>query len=402
VAKKIILFFHHSDLIGGAGISGLNVLKAIPKDNFDIIVFCKSNGGQMPEKFRENGFKVIEDRKAPTFYRHCVGSECGFFSISHLTNIINIIRNFKMINKVIDEVNPNIVIVNSMTLFWIGKIAKRKNKKTICFFRETYIKGAIGIRTANIKKSLSKYFDKVAFISKYDCDNNKSIHSKKYVIYNMVDSKPFLIKNESEINTELNIERNYFNILYLGGLNKLKGAHVILEAISKVKNQNVRLIFVGYQWNGQPKKVSIKRVITKLRCILNIDYEKKFIDFIIDNDLKSKIKFYPSQKDIAPFYSLCNAIVFPATKPHQARPIFEAGLAKIPVIVTKFDNLKEFINDNNGYLFENNNSDNLASIIDTISLYPDDFKNKVENNFNLTKSRHSETVFKTHIENLLK
>ena len=154
-----MLFFHHCGTVGGAGISGLGFLSSVPKDRYDITVCTVSLPDNMANLFWKNGFRVIKSGSTPTSFAHCVGSKMAALSPRAFINYAKILRDRKKISCILQQEKPDVVVVNSMTLFWIGKLAKKYNAETICFFRETYIHGWFGIRTAMIKSQLSKYFD---------------------------------------------------------------------------------------------------------------------------------------------------------------------------------------------------------------------------------------------------
>jgi glycosyltransferase involved in cell wall biosynthesis len=65
--------------------------------------------------------------------------------------------------------------------------------------------------------------------------------------------------------------------------------------------------------------------------------------------------------DVAPLYVAADVVVFPATSPHQARPVLEAGAAAKPVVVADFPNNAEFLaHDVNGLTFPPGDSAALA------------------------------------------
>ena len=62
--------------------------------------------------------------------------------------------------------------------------------------------------------------------------------------------------------------------------------------------------------------------------------------------------------------SASDMVVFPAIRPHQARPAFEAGAMAKPIIASQFDCLKESITDRvNGLFFPPENPQALAKVI---------------------------------------
>lgn len=402
--KKSVLFLHHAPNIGGATVSGLNFLNTLDSEVYNITVYCPtSSSSKAKNAFLNSGFKVINGGSSPSSFSHFSGGEYFFISPRVLINIFKILKDFKNINHLIYKEKPDIVIVNSMTLFWIGKIAKKYNTKTICFVRETYAKGLFGLRTSYIKRKISKYFDKVAFISDFDLQQSISLKCRKEVIYNSLNVESYDVLNKFNESTKLGFTNENFYFLFVGGMSKLKGAHIIIKALTKTHAKNIKLIFVGYTWNGKRKKIEdCKNWKQKIRYLLNIDYEKKCLDIIIKNNISEKIKFYKSDENISKFFLVCDALIFPATKPHQARPVFEAGYSKIPVIISDFKNIRETINKDNCFMFQNKNYFDLAEIIDSMSEGKLEVSKKVNGNHLLTIKRHTPGVYYQKVSSFMR
>lgn len=401
MSKKKMLFFHHCGTVGGAGISGLNFLNSVPKELYDVTVYSVSSPDNMVRIFRENGYRVIEGGDCPASFTHCVGSKKSALSLKAILNYLTVERQKKTVDRIIAEEKPDIVVANSMTLFWIGKIAKRYGAETICFFRETYIRGLFGVRTAYIKHSLSKYFDKIAFISNYELVRSKKIKSQKATIYNMVRADGYDRYSKSEARRLLSLEDDRFYVLFVGGVNQLKGTLELLRALGEIKDESIKVLFVGGTYEQLLKNASPTDIKRKIKGLFSKNYSKKCLDCINKHDLRDRIVFFPSQSDIAPFYRAADILAFPMTAPHQARPLFEAGYAKIPVVITDFENIKELVDEGSGYLFENRNYKQLAKIIEDVKNSYASSQKKVECNYSNTIARHSPEVYKEQIERLL-
>ncbi len=402
---KKILFFHHNSKISGAGVSGRNVLRSIDKNEYDVSVYCNtSRSDEVAKYFEEEQVKVIKGGASPQYYEHCVGCEHHFISLRHAQNIIKLIKDKPIIERTISECKPDIVILNSMTLFWIAPIAKKYNCKVILFFRETWIHGLLGARNSYIQKTISKYVDNVAYISNFDRMSSKLVTCNSCTIYNAIDKIDMSKYKREVVRKELNLHDDTFNLLYVGGMAKLKGIDVVLRAMPLLQkeNRNVRLIVVGYEKKQAYTIASCSGIMKKIRYIIGTDYERQCLDIIKKNNLDDHIKFFPASKEIEKYYSACDAIVFPMTKPHQARPVFEAGMAKIPCIISDFDNIHEFANDSTCYLFEPCNPQASAKAITDLL---DNEKNtvyKVENNYVNTINRHSIDIYRVAINELIK
>ena len=401
VEKKKMLFFHHCGTVGGAGISGLGFLNSVPKDLYDITVCTVSVPENMANLFRENGLRVIESGSVPTSFTHCVGSKMAALSPKAFINYAKVLRDKNKVVDILQQEKPDVVVANSMTLFWIGKLAKKYNAETICFFRETYIHGWFGVRTAFIKSQLSKYFDKIAFISDYELERSKNIKSKKKTIYNVVPKAGYDRYTKKQARELLQLDDKAFYVLYVGGVSKLKGALVLLKAFSRITDKSVKLLFVGGTMEQLKKNANPASWKQKLKNVLKKNYNKQCLDCIERNGLLDKVVFFPGQSDIAPFYRAADMLAFPMTAPHQARPLFEAGYAKIPVIITDFENIYDVVDSSSGYLFKKGNDRQLAQMIVDIKNNYEDTKSRVECNYHNTIERHSPEVYKQQIEYLL-
>lgn len=400
--KKKMLFFHHCGTIGGAGISGLNFLNSVPKDTYEIVVYCTSIPANMAALFRENGYTVLEGRQGPVAFTHCVGSEKSAVSPKAFLNYYRVWKNRKAIDAVIREQKPDLVVVNSMTLFWIGKIAKKYHIKTLCFFRETYIKGLLGVRTGYIKRCLSNYFDAVSFISNYEMERSERIQSLKRTIYNMVRPDGYDAYTKDEARKRLGLDGDSFYVLFVGGVNRLKGTLVLLRAMEYIRDDRIKLLFVGSSLETMRANAKNAKGLKKLKRVFSKDYNTLCLEEIEKGNLKERIAFFGSQKDIAPFYKAADVLAFPMTRPHQARPLFEAGYAKIPVIITDFENIRELVDETSGYLFKNGNSEELAALIQKIKDNYEETKPITQRNYENTYRRHSPAVYSQQIQALLK
>lgn len=401
---KKVLFFHHMGTIGGAGISGLNVVNSLNKSEYDVTVFCNTQlSNDMLQLFRKNGYKVINGGASPQIILHFSGSERQIFSPFFLKSVYSVIRDVSVIKKTINTVNPDIVVMNSMTLFWIGVIAKKLKKETILFFRETYVNGLLGFRTFLIKLLISKYIDKVAFISNYENNLSKNIKSLKKTIYNAIDDKVYANLERDECRKTLSFKENEFYVLYLGGMITYKGARFAIEAMKYIPEPNIKLVFIGYVWNSKPPKLKDRKgLLRKIKYMAGLNYESNIISTIIKNNLENRIIFYPNQKNIAIFFRACDCLVQPITKPHQARPVFEAGYAQLPVIISDFPQIRELCDETNAYLFKSQNSKMLAKRIEEIYNNKIKAHQKVVKNYKLSIERHSFNNYQTQINELFK
>lgn len=351
-----ILIFHHCASYGGAGKSLVDIIESIDKSTNEIVVYCRSEKDEVINILRQLSVKVIAGGENPAIFDFYSGSENLLLDPRNFRMLLRLNRSAKAILRVIDEVKPNSIIVNSFTLCWIGDLLKkRKDIKKICFHRETYGKERINIRNHYIKYCLRNHFDKVAYISQYDFrdtgGNNGTVITDKVEIKN---SEFSLV----EAKKELKLKRSHKHILFLGGISELKGTHVALQMLAKLPEEFHLIImqaddfYVSNNWK------------TKIRRLFGKDYNYKWKQYAKDNNLLERIHFYPTVFDIRTYYAASDYVLFSSTRPHQSRPLYEAGLYNRVCLISDFECTQEFaINNYNCITFKPGDAGDLAKKI---------------------------------------
>ena len=371
-----ILFFHHYNSPVGAGLSLLHILQSIDQNENEITVCIPPIKGELEQKIKELGIRVIYST-AVVPYMHFSGSNLRFLSKRYFGNCRQINRAKEELETLIKKENPDCIAVNSLTLFWIGEVAKKLTKKTVCFHRETFDHGLFGYRTKIMKKKLSQNFDGIAFLSNYDLSEMQTVCDKFVRITDKVDVDAYEKLNKEECRDKLLLPRDKRLILYVGGMAKLKGPDVVVKAMKWVNDVNTQLVFLQYK----PKQIQGLKAKIKylLKILLNKNLDYKVLRIIKKNKLQNRICFHPATDKVEEYFTACDVVVFPSVQAHQARPIYEAAIAKKPIIVTDFKNTREFLDETNGWLFKKKDSKMLAKKINTI--FAGDFSDKLEVNY---------------------
>ncbi|WP_226681940.1 glycosyltransferase family 4 protein [Sutcliffiella horikoshii] len=394
--KKKILLVHHSGYIGGAGVSLFHIAHSLKSLNekYDFKVYCPTNPPHIYNWLEKNEIETIRANKTPVFFTHYSGCDRFILGRNSLKNIIDIFlfkRSWKELKKVILESKPDVVIVNSMTLFWMGSLIKKMGIKTICFHRETYAKGLFGVRTNIIKESLKKFFDGVAFISDNDLQETGKTLGCSRVITDKVDYSNYKLSDQTNIKMNSILTKDTLKIIYLGGVSKLKGAHVIIKALNRIKNKNVKLIFLQFESEKRCKKLGdCKTAFHKIKLLLGLDYEAYILKLIHKYKLWDRIVFIPAVLEPEKYILAADLVVFPSTEPHQARPLYEAGMAKKPIILTNFKQTSEFVIDGfNSLTFKNGKYKELANRILQLENDQDLYNDLIKNNYHQSISYHN-------------
>lgn len=137
---------------------------------------------------------------------------------------------------------------------------------------------------------------------------------------------------------------NIIDILYVGGLSRHKGVHVLINAFKKLEYENVRLHIVG---KGKDEDRFTKMAGSDQRII--------FHGFVPD-------------KELMPLYQKANVTVVPSIwYDNSPMVIYESLMNGTPVIGSRTGGILGLIEeDYNGFLFEAGNVDELKEILETL------------------------------------
>lgn len=136
-------------------------------------------------------------------------------------------------------------------------------------------------------------------------------------------------------------------ILYVGVLYRLKGVHFLLKAFKKIQDKHFdfKLILIG---DGP--------------------YKKELVDLIEKENIKN-VEFLGklNAEDVRDQMKICNVLVLPSLSEGLGRVLIEAGALSKPLIGTNIGGIPDIIKDNeNGFLFESANVDDLAEKLDLL------------------------------------
>ena len=296
-------------------------------------------------------------------------------------------KQWKTWNKYIRECSPDTVIVNSKILCWMSMLSEVKKRNSICFVRETMNGKSSFFLNKIISKLLSRY-DKVIFLSEYDRKKEGLLPSKTQVVHNYVDESQYDIYiTRREASEKLGLKNDTFHILYVGGVSEMKGFDIAVRAALK-SGENIELISAGNNFDDAFKSSSNSM----------FEYARKWQNFVKENDKNNQIHMVGRQKNMSACYSACDVLLFPMRSPHQSRPAFEAGYFSKPVIITDFENISEFVrNNDNGFTVRADDVDEIVKIIKKLAsdkgLCEKIGKNNWENTYNLhNKEKNCELI----------
>lgn len=390
-----IALIHHSGVIGGAGVSLINTIKALSSQH-EITVFVSDSPDDILKTLKkcqdELGIKVES-------YGHRIGALTYYnggdriLSPRFLYRFSLIIKQWLYWNRTLRELNPDIIITNSIILSWMSLLPEVRRRKSICFVRET-IFGSIRHRFNKFLRRLLSDFDRVAFLSEFDRESWNFDKTQSEVIRNFIDTSSLdnTISRDSAC-TLLNLDPTSFHVLYVGGVSHMKGFDLAIKSVLNLnESKDIDIIIAGVDFDDRMEMGDGKMS----------QYETEIQSYILQHKYRSKVHMVGRQLNMSRCYAASDVVIVPMRKAHQSRPVFEAGYFSKPVIISDFPNIKEDVIDgSNGYLFESDNIDDLSDKILRFASNRESATIIGNCNREMTDRNHSEASSRQAIVNLI-
>ncbi|MBP5312178.1 MAG: glycosyltransferase family 4 protein [Clostridia bacterium] len=310
---KKILFVGHFGKTGGAGISMLRTARAAVDAGFEVKL-CLPAASPMAEKASAEGFSVAEYVSQPGAIEYYSGGP----PLYRRTYFKKALRQRPFANEILKlakDFGPDAVVLNSVTTSFMIPHLKKAGFRTGIFVRETFPEGGSKHMLKRYRKLLSGA-SAVYFISDHDRDFYVLTGTRTRTVRNSVPDVFFDKVPKQKCCEALGLpQTDGFRILYLGGCDPIKGAAVIAEC-SKLLPENIEIVACGSE------KTELEKLFGGAAC--------KVSCIGVCNDMRSA-------------YGACDAAVIPIVKAHQARPLFEAGAAGLPVIISDFPEISEYV-----------------------------------------------------------
>ena len=400
--KQKIMYIHHGGAVGGAGISCYNTAKMLAK-HYEVVTYCYDKPMDIANVIAAEGITSKTYSTALGTIPHFNGGP-EVFSLRFYKGILYILVFAKKWLRIIKEESPDVLIVNSKLLCWYSVLAKMLDIKCICYIRETAVTGGKGVWNSIIQRFLEKC-DGVFFISEYD----RQIENLKVpftcVIPNFLSPESYTSSlSKQEACDKIGVRSDTFNILYVGGISKPKGFDIAVEALRFLCDKPTSLIVAGRGFDIVSKQ---KNLIKQFRYTFS---ERRYVEsmkeLLDDTYLAENVHFIGVRQDMADVYAACDVLVFPARDAHQARPAFEIGMQKKPVIISDYEMTREYVRDGiNGLTFEPFNPEHLATAIRRLMDDNQLYSKLGENNYLQTMAQHTnmqaEILLNANIEKVL-
>ncbi len=243
-------------------------------------------------------------------------------------NIVNeLLNSVKEFSRVVSEIQPDIVMANTTRALILAALAKKKYKLVNYIRDYDYPRWLVGL--------LRRKVDKFLMVSKSISSYYQIKKPKSEVIY---------LGSDINLTKDQRPKTKDFIIGFVGRLVDWKGPLFLLDALLKINNPSLKLVFFG---SGKNQAGSV---------------EEKLLKKVKEKSLQKRVKFAGFVLDQSSIYSSIDCFVQASLKPEPfATNMIEAAMSKVPIIATNIGGTPEFIKDHqNGLLVRPNDSNGLA------------------------------------------
>lgn len=377
---KKVLFIQHATAFGGSAMSLLYTLQGIRKmegDNCKLVVALAKYMDTLATFYGSYGFEVVKADWIDTYEHTQLVSYSVLNPAGLLHELMQQFNNSKArrhTRALVEKIKPDIVHLNSVVLLGSAMELSAMGVPFVWHVREPSVNGLLGIRTRKIINALKTLPDRTIFICKAD-KKSWGDPENGSVVYNFIDFEKFNKTMKAKPEWNIDDSGNTFNVLFLGGMNKIKGTIVMMRAFAKFKELNpgkkLKLIFAGGKYT-RPDYYIYKLatgILPRLGCGTYSQLVEKEIDRL---QLEPDLIRLPFEKDVARLFSASNVLVFPSIRPHFARPVIEAGAMSLPVVGSPLGGVEELIDEGeNGYLCAVHDHDAIAQKLNELFHHPD-------------------------------
>jgi glycosyltransferase involved in cell wall biosynthesis len=338
--KKKILFIHHGSVAGGAPLSMLYTMMGMRDAGYEPLAALAKPSAKLHELYNSNGFESIEVPWVPIWITWS-GSEGKRWNPYMWLGIYRPWRDWKSahlkLRAVLKNENIDIVHLNSVSLSNPASLLMKMNFPFVWHVREHGPKHK-GKRYNFLRRKLNEAKN-VIFLTRAEQESWLGNNSHGTVVHNFINFTQFdSKKGTAESRKKLGINPDDKVILYVGGKKKHKGIFELLSALGLLKRELPNK-FICLMPDSEIKGEGVNHT------------EKRILHEIKANKLEESCRLMPFNPNIIDMFSACDVLVFPATKPHFARPVIEASAMGKPVIASNLRAIDELVVDGEtGYL----------------------------------------------------
>lgn len=347
--RKRIVFIHHGGIKGGAPISLHLLMQALDPSKFECVVLCAVDEVDVINYFLNKGFRAYGCRLQG--FAHTTLCHYNLMFPSGWNALLAWVRQYKTscerLDGLLNEIQPDLVHFNSLTLAPYVKIAAKLNISTVLHVREPVVPGWLGLRRQWLRKSLVRYATRVICICHDNADRLNLPAGKVVVIYNPVDFNKFdYLIDPIHARRNLGVTDDALVTLFAGGsVPAVKGLSEYLESMGRIKLTIPQLVCLmpsfnfpaspsQRQWTLKRRFGKLLGIYRKADKIFGLTQRNHLYECIVRSEFTNNIEHWIAASDI---------VCAPHIEPHFSRTVIEAGAMKKPVVGFRIGGIEEVV-----------------------------------------------------------
>ncbi len=342
-----IMFVHRGVGLGGAPRSLRNIVEAVRPLGHECVIACMQCESVV-RFLRESGAEVVTVRELPrytnsTTNRFRVGSREFRAQQAYARGYADYWKRTLQKHGEFD-----LVFLNSMVLCDLIAPSTETGAKVIQAVRETAAPG----ESLVVMREKMHQADAAMFISSYDRDLfDLEIRSEVIPNFSYPENLSCTEQQRASLRGQLGYSPDEVLFLFTGGLSAIKGSLFLLDLLSEISlSPAVRFLVAGYTPSRSTRQM-VKGILDLLGLRRDRTESMKRALRRARRNPHVQIDMLGFVRNIDDYYKISDVCLVPYNVPHQARPIFEAGFARMPCLVSDFSCFRDAIEDGeNGLL----------------------------------------------------
>lgn len=330
---KRVLFLYHTSSIGGGSYCLLNIMKTIDRKTIQPVVLLQAEG-PLSEEIKRLGIEVYYMKQLITVPYNT--------SALTLRNVINCFKRQKGVSvfkKLLGEIKPDAVYVNTMMLYPFLKPAKQSGMKTLIHVREHWPEKEHRFQRVKAIKDIKKFSDHIVAINSFSASMVADDSVPVSVIYDWIDlSERYEDYHMADVFKEDIEDKKIY--LYLGGLQQIKGTYEVVTTFSRmIEDKNARLLILGIDSTSQLFR-GLRGFIKKALAVLGRKTYSQLVIDAINSD--SRIQCIPGRYKINNLIKESYCILSYFRIPHANLALAESIILGTPTIAAETSESLEY------------------------------------------------------------
>jgi glycosyltransferase involved in cell wall biosynthesis len=375
------------------------ILRKLDPTRFETTVLLLRRDAKAIEVLQNAGARVVV-RNGLSQFRQVIGgwdlaTPLGLYFT--LRSVLALIPSWLWFRRLLADLKPDLVYLNALPAFLYAYPAHKAGVPVILHVREIVLKGLLQAWRRMYRRVVERYVHETIYIGEFE-RGQLGASGRYRVIPNYVDLARWTRcrdVGQAHASPDGGVDEISAGkppaILFVGGLNPIKGIGVLLPALAILKRRGIpfRWVCLALEATGRPPH-GLKRLLLANRKTMSFGEVQAFL---AETGLTEQSIFKPFVTDPVPEYLKADVLVFPSTEPHFPRPLVEAGALALPVVASDLPGPQAVVeNGVNGLLVPANDPEMLAAALERLLTDRELRIRMGQANYQVVKARYNAAV----------